>query len=239
MNKKSLKRKYETKLVRRVVRIRENRAFLLGRLKEEWEAMERAMKKDRRKRQLYDVTRKTGMALGFTILGMAAVCGVLVVGAVAPNIFSAFGRLARQRRYFDKTDFQKQVRYFRRRGYLETERDDDGNMEIWLTELGKEQAVRRALGELRIAPQERWDGMWRIVLFDIPERNKWARDGMRESLKRMGFYQMQKSVFVFPYPCRNEVNFLRNLYDIGSTVRFAETPLLNPEADLKVFFSLS
>ena len=111
-------------------------------------------------------------------------------------------------------------------------------MEIRLTELRKMQVVRRALRDLRIASQEQWDGIWRVVLFDIPERNKWAREGMRESLKRIGFYRIQKSTFVFPYPCREEIKFLRNLYDIGQTIRFLETSALDTDRDARQFFAL-
>lgn len=219
--------------------MKENRAFLLAHLKKEWETMGSAIERSRRKQKLSDIAQKTGTALGFIILGMAAVCGVLFVGAVAPKIFSVFSRSGKHRRYFDKNDFEKQVRYFRRRGYLEVVKDDEGGMELQLTALGHEQVVRRVLGELRIAPQEHWDGLWRMVMFDIPERNKWAREGIRDSLKRMGFYQLQKSVFVFPYPCREEIDFLRKLYDIGNAVRFTETAVLAADADIKAFFSLS
>lgn len=174
--------------------------------------------------------------MGFTILGLAAVCGVVFVGAVAPNIFSAFGRLGRHRRFFDKKDFTERVRYFQRRGYLKVGKDDDGGMEIELTVRGEEQMIKRALGELRIAPQERWDGIWRIVLFDIPERHRWARVGIRDALKRMGFYRLQKSVFVFPYPCREEIDFLTRLYDVGRAIRFIETTSLEADDDARAFF---
>ncbi|MEK7099075.1 MAG: hypothetical protein AAB916_00995 [Patescibacteria group bacterium] len=239
MMKKLRKRKYEKKLFQRVIGIRGNRDVLLAHLKKEWEEIEKEVARDQRKRKRYDTAQQAGITLGFTLLGIAALCGVVFVSAVAPNVLSAFGRLGRHRRYFRKKDFMAQLYAFRQRGYVEAVKDDEGCMEIRLTEMGKIQVVKRALGDLRIAPQEQWDGIWRVVLFDIPERNKWAREGMRQSLKRMGFYPLQKSTFVFPYPCREEVAFLRNLYDIGHSVRFIETNLLDTDSDAKDFFSLS
>ncbi|OGZ96430.1 MAG: hypothetical protein A2679_03725 [Candidatus Sungbacteria bacterium RIFCSPHIGHO2_01_FULL_54_26] len=238
MAKRLFKRKYEHKLLKRVVGVEENRMFLLAHLKKEWEAIERATKKDRRKSNLYDIAQKTGTNLGFALLGMVAVCGVLSVAAVAPNIFSAFSRFGKHRRYFDKKDLQRLMRYFRARKYLKVAKND-GGMQITLTDLGEEQVVKRTLGDLRIAPQERWDGIWRVVLFDIPERNKWAREGMRHYLKRMGFYPLQKSTFVFPYPCREEIHFLRKLYDVGHAIRYIETASIDEDANLRSFFSLS
>ena len=232
-----MKKKYEMKLLHRV-RMKESRDFLLAHLKKEWEATEAAIAKDRSRRKLYDTVQKTGASLGFTILGMAAVCGVLAVAAVAPNIFSAFSRFGRHRRYFHKRDFRTQLYEFQRRGYLDIQRSGTDTMEIKLTDLGKEQVIKRALGALRIAPQEQWDGIWRIVLFDIPERNRWARVGMRESLKRIGFYRFQKSAFVFPYPCSEEVEFLTKLYDVQNAVRFIETTSLGEDTDIKASFSV-
>ncbi|TSD03631.1 MAG: phenylacetic acid degradation operon negative regulatory protein [Parcubacteria group bacterium Greene0714_36] len=230
-----MKKKYEMKLLHRV-RMKESRDFLLAHLKKEWEATEAAIEKDRSRRKLYDAAQKAGMSLGFVILGMTAVCGVLAVGAVAPNIFSAFGRLGRYRRYFHKSDFRKQIYHFQRRGFLNIKRSGADTMEIKLTDLGKAQIIKRALGNVRIVPQEQWDGIWRIVLFDIPERNRWARVGMRESLKRMGFYRFQKSAFVFPYPCREEIEFLTRLYNVRYAVRFIETTSVNQNDDMRAFF---
>lgn len=229
------KRKYEKKLLRRIG-AKENQDFLLAHLRREWEATERAIAKDQRKRKFYDIAQKTGAALGFTILGMAAVCGVLFVGAIAPNIFSVFSHFGKHRRYFNKKDFRGRMYYLQRRGYIDVEREGPDAMQIKLTDLGKAQVVKRVLGEVRIVPQEKWDGLWRVVSFDIPERNRWARVGVRESLKRMGFYRLQKSTFVFPYPCRDEVEFLTRLYDVCNAIRFIETSSISTDDDIKTFF---
>ena len=44
--------------------------------------------------------------------------------------------------------------------------------------------------------QERWDGKWRIVMFDIPESNRILRNELRRSLKKFGFLGWQQSVWV-------------------------------------------
>lgn len=237
MVKKLLKRKYELKLARRAVDVRENREFIMKCLKKEWEEIERSMERDRKKQKRYETMKEVGTVLGLTILGMVAVCGVLVVAAVAPNVFSAFGRLGRHRRYFDRKDFQARANYLKQRGYVDIKKSKDEITEIRLTEHGRAQIVKRSLGNLKIAPQKKWDRMWRIVIFDIPEKNKWARDGLRRSLKNMGFYRLQKSTFIFPYPCREEIEFLSRLYGVGDYLRFIETSTINFDGDLKNFFN--
>ena len=44
-----------------------------------------------------------------------------------------------------------------------------------------------------------WDGKWRIVMFDIEEVNKSARERLRSKLKELGFGMLQKSVFISPH----------------------------------------
>ncbi len=44
-----------------------------------------------------------------------------------------------------------------------------------------------------------WDGRWRIVLFDVPESKRPIRDYLRGVLKRQGFIEFQRSMWVWPH----------------------------------------
>ena len=222
----------------RAVKDMRNRRFLLRRFKNEWDAAQKSVELDGRRARRREVIKATGVALGLTILGMAAVCGILVVGAVAPNVFSAFGRFGRHRRYFSRDDFEKKLNHFKRRGYVAVVEHGDSSKEIRLTKLGEDQLVRRAFGNFKVLTREKWDGRWRIVIFDVLEKHRWARDGLRKCLKNMGFCQFQKSVFAYPYPCREEIEFLRRLYDLGGHLRYIETDMISFDEDLKKFFGL-
>lgn len=43
---------------------------------------------------------------------------------------------------------------------------------------------------------KKWDGKWRIVVFDIPEQKRLVRDLFRRNLKKWGLKHLQKSVWV-------------------------------------------
>ena len=45
----------------------------------------------------------------------------------------------------------------------------------------------------------RWDGIWRLVVFDIPENQAGARNRLREKLKELGFGMLQKSIWISPH----------------------------------------
>jgi len=86
--------------------------------------------------------------------------------------------------------------------------------------------------------RENWDGKWRIVVFDIPEKIKRGRDALREKLKELGFYELQKSVFVFPYKCQNEIEFVIEFFNLRKYVRFGTLDSIDNNLHLKKIFKL-
>ena len=83
----------------------------------------------------------------------------------------------------------------------------EGLAEIILTKDGDKKALIFKIDEMEIKKPAKWDGEWRIVIFDIPERFKKAREALRKKLKDLGFIKLQESVFAFPYECEDEINF--------------------------------
>jgi len=112
----------------------------------------------------------------------------------------------------------------RRNGYIARE-EKDGRYLYWITEKGKRKIYRYIFSE------EEWDKKWRIVIFDIPEKKKIAREIFRDKLKELGFLQLQKSVWVAPYDLLEELNLLREEYELGNYVIFLEGRFLKGEEE--------
>ena len=91
---------------------------------------------------------------------------------------------------------------------------------------------------MEIKKPAKWDGEWRIVIFDIPERFKKAREALRLKLKELGFRELQKSVFIFPYECEDEINFIVEVFLIRPFVRFIRVKSFTNEEQLKIKFNL-
>lgn len=64
----------------------------------------------------------------------------------------------------------------------------------------------------------KWDKKWRLVIFDIPRELNTKRDSLRKRLKFIGFFMLQRSVFVFPYPCEEELSDICEKLNIGDYV---------------------
>jgi len=97
------KRTREKKLARELAT---QERFFLDRLRKEWDARERS----KRREELLDMTKQAGIVVGKTLLVLAALSGVVAVAAIAPNVFSAFGRLGKKRRFFAGRELNAQLR---------------------------------------------------------------------------------------------------------------------------------
>jgi DNA-binding transcriptional regulator PaaX len=84
---------------------------------------------------------------------------------------------------------------------------------------------------------QKWDGFWRLVIFDIPEDKKTVREGLRNKLRHFGFYPLQKSVFVFPYDCEKEIYELADFFELGDNLQiFLVKSLGRKEGETRQFF---
>src|SRR5689334_6134859 len=64
-----------------------------------------------------------------------------------------------------------------------------------------------------------WDGMWSLVAFSIPERNRAARDSLRKQLRWLGFAPLYDGLWVAPRDRTAEV--ITQLAELGITTATA------------------
>ena len=117
-------------------------------------------------------------------------------------------------------------------------REKDG--EVWVTfrKEGKELLLKYKIDELKIEKPKQWDGKWRVVIFGIPEEKRLARDVLRNKLKELGFYCLQKSVFVHPFECQREIELIKRVYEIEPYVCYMKADFVDREARLRRHFKL-
>jgi CRISPR/Cas system-associated endoribonuclease Cas2 len=115
----------------------------------------------------------------------------------------------------------------------------NGEMRVVLTDAGKEKVRQFYFDELAPLKPKRWDKKWRVILSDIPERHKKARDALRHKYQEWGFYLLQKSVYVYPYSCEEEIAIIRDIFHIPTVSLFIiETDFIGDQQKLKKHFSL-
>jgi len=87
----------------------------------------------------------------------------------------------------------------------------DNFVEYCLTPKGKKLLKEYSIQDLKIKNKE-YTGEWMMVFFDIPENFKKIRNLFRKHLQLLGFYEIQKSVLVYPYQCKEELELLIDYY---------------------------
>lgn len=95
---------------------------------------------------------------------------------------------------------------------------DGPDARIMLSEKGKSYLEREAINRLKPKRLSKWDGKWRIVMFDVPNGKKSARDAFAAILKRFEFERLQKSVFISPHPCEEELEIVADYLGISDNI---------------------
>lgn len=138
----------------------------------------------------------------------------------------------------DKEYLKRSIREFYTDRLIDWKENADGTATVVLTELGKKRVLEFNIDEIKIKHAIVWDKKWRVVFFDIPEKKRRARDALRSKLKELGFCELQKSIFVFPFECKDEIDFIVEFFEIRRYVRYAEMMNISNEAELKLHFNL-
>src|SRR3989344_4766995 len=176
---KNKKREYKLKKA-----LSDNREAIVAQLKNEWKEAEETFTRQKRKEQLIKFAKNIGVVSAKSLLALLFIGGVLTVAAMTPNIFSAFGRLGSNRKYFKKEQFNKDKNYLKRHNLIDIKKIDDNTFEINLTKKGEDRALENGFKNFKIQKPKK-DGYWRIVMFDIPRKYNWTRDVFRQKLKEM------------------------------------------------------
>ncbi len=178
-----------------------------------------------------------------SFLGMGA---TIATAFIAPNAAGAIGKAFFSPSFSHDPDGWKRFH----KGYLKQSLKrlemqklvkyavEDGQDVVMITQRGKMKILKYSLEKLEVKKPDSWDQKWRVVIYDIPTRDKGLQLVIRDALKAMGFYQMQESVYLFPYPCLDEVEFLRSFYAAGSMVKYLLVTKLEDDQPYRQYFGL-
>lgn len=138
-------------------------------------------------------------------------------------------------RDLDKERFSREIYRLKKAKIIDCYNHNDERY-IELTKKGIERTRFYITDEITISIPQNWDNKWRIVIFDIPNSKKTVRDILANKLKKLGFVRLQKSVFVFPYECKKEIDYLKKIYQIESYVQYILADQIDTKIDLKQHF---
>jgi DNA-binding PadR family transcriptional regulator len=128
-----------------------------------------------------------------------------------------FNALCRDWKNIDKQNLYRHIKDFEKHKMIRYVNKGQW-WSIELTERGKCEAKKIKLSEIKINKPKKWDKRWHLVIFDVPEKNKIARDALRKKIKEIGLVEIQKSTFIHPYPCKKEIDKVINFFGVENFV---------------------
>ena len=177
--------------------------------------------------------RKSKNDIQKAVLTAVKVAGFLSLAIIAPNslqYLKSFGITPGKRQ---KEIMARSRDRLVRDGLLKY----DGKF-IRLTEKGQSTLESLELKDWKIDKPKKWDGKWRMLIFDIPERRKSLRDKIRSTLLYIGFLRIQDSVWIFPYDCEDFISLVKADLKVGKDLLYIIADSIENDKSYKKYFNL-
>lgn len=183
----------------------------------------RRIKKEKRLEQRRNVQR--------TILGIVAAAGCIALAIAAPNTLKLLKYLPR-RKYavhsaIDRLVDRGELRRVSRREKPMLEITDRGRKRLTILSFADAHKKHRS-----------WDGKWRVVVFDVPEALRGKRDLLRDMLRRIGFVQIQQSVWAYPHECEEFIQLVKTDLSLRGRIKYLVCESLEGDVGLGRRFGL-
>jgi len=169
----------------------------------------------------------------YTIAGVGLIAAVAIAPGIGPALkVFGFGKKKYSYKYVDNA-----IGRLRKKGLIEF-KEKNGKKFIKLTDMGKKQLFEYENGKYKLRKPKKWDKKWRIVIFDIPEKQRVLRNHIRTQIVNFGFIRLQNSVWVCPYECEELIIMLKADNKIGKNVLYITADSIEYDIPLRKAFEL-
>lgn len=172
------------------------------------------------------------------ILITIGVLGFVTVAAVAGNAVQLlkYTDLTKKRKI--KTfEINREIKRLLERNLITIKEDKDHKF-LEITPHGKKLLLKYELEGLYKTKPEKWDGKYRVIIFDISENKRGIRDKLRVAIRGFGFVSLQQSVWVYPYPCQDIIELLKKYLEIETEVIYMTVDSIENDKWLRDIFKL-
>ena len=179
--------------------------------------------------------------LGFDILKLIAAGTIVLASLATPNLAQVlpvlnFDPNDRRRRPYHPSDISRAVKILKKGSFIHRVRTRNGYA-IHLTERGEAALARFEIGNLKLKNPEKWDGKWRLIIFDIREWHKHVRNRVRELLVQNNFLWLQDSVWIYPFPCEEFAELIKTGYGVRHELLYLVVSSMAYDERLRNHFS--
>ncbi len=158
------------------------------------------------------------------------------------NIYFALGKIIKillEEKGLNKKQISRSMKILEKRKLIFIRKEKD-KVYTYLSKNGKKIILQYSLKKILALKKKKkkWQGLWFIVFFDVPEEERLKRDYLRKFLKFIGFYPYQKSVYIYPFECKKEVDLIKKIIEGGRYLSYVVAKEIEDEVKYKRIFNL-
>lgn len=207
-----------------------------GRGKEGEVEIKMIMKSNLKNKKLKNLKWLAESDLTKLILASVATAGFLSLAVAVPGILQIVGHYQKNRKRYQQAKYvNRRLEKLIKDGLIKVI-NDDGERKLSLTTKGERELEKgRLVVELE---GKKWDGKWRIVIFDILEKRRRVRGQLRLELQELGFKKMQNSAWITPHDCGDYIYLVKTDLRLGQSIVFFEVSKIEDEKYWRQKFNL-
>ncbi|TSC78070.1 MAG: phenylacetic acid degradation operon negative regulatory protein [Parcubacteria group bacterium Gr01-1014_24] len=174
------------------------------------------------------------------ILSTIFALGGLSVALIAPKMTKVLAQFEPDfmKSKYRKYSFNRSLARLKNAGFIVFEKTERGNF-ARLTLRGQDKLRQLRFNGFQIKKPKRWDGKWRLLMFDVKEKRKNIRDRIRRNLFKMEFLRLQDSVWVYPYDCEDFITLMKADFRVGRDVLYVVADKIENDNFLIKHFKLA
>ncbi|MDO8515486.1 MAG: hypothetical protein Q7S14_03220 [bacterium] len=180
-----------------------------------------------------------GLGAG-TLIGFSFVApGIAVIGKPLLKTIGRYyeNKIRKDEAYLSSWQLRRALKYLQRQKLIEVE-ENNKETKVKITVKGESKIYKYNFEKMEIFVSEKWDKIWRVVVYDIAKLKNSQRNLFRDKIKDLGFHQLQESVYLIPYECFSEIEFLRQYFGVGAEIMYLEVSKIENESVYKDYFEL-
>jgi hypothetical protein len=120
--------------------------------------------------------------------------------------------------------------------YIEVIEKDDVPI-VRISEKGKQRLLQYDVESFSL-DKSSWDGKWRLIVYDVVSAKRQNSEQFRRAINKLNLLKLQKSVYLTPFRCEEQIEYLRALYDIGNEVLILKVGSIENESAYRRYFGL-
>ena len=172
---------------------------------------------------------KRAINIALQEVGVAGLAGITIV---APNALQGLVPLLKKTPV-KASGYSRVLKELKRQGLVHITKSG-GEIHYTLTPAGAYRLQEVIVDELVIPRPSNWDKRWRLVAFDIPIAQSRSRQKFVVKLQALNFTMLQKSLWVHPFPCFDQIEQLAGHYNVFRYCSLMEIDRLDELATRKL-----